>query len=81
MAALRHGIKTVIIPKENEKDLSEIDQTVRRALNFILAEHVDSVIEATLVLPEEETTADATSEKPAIKLPQQPKQKKRELRQ
>ena len=81
MAALRHGIKTVIIPKENEKDLAEIDQTVRRALNFILAEHVDSVIEATLILPEEESAADATGEKPTIKLPQQSKQKKRELRQ
>ena len=35
MAALRNGIKTVIIPRENEKDLEEIDQTVRKALHFI----------------------------------------------
>ncbi len=48
MAALRHGIKTVIIPAANEKDLSEIDQTVRHALNFITATHVDSVIAAAL---------------------------------
>ena len=82
MAALRHGIKTVIIPKENEKDLAEIDQTVRRALNFILAEHVDAVIEATLIFPEtEEIIAPQPEEKPAIKLPQQMKQKKSELRQ
>ncbi len=48
MAALRHGIKTVIIPADNEKDLAEIDQTVRNALNFITARHVDSVIAAAL---------------------------------
>ncbi len=48
MAALRHGIKTVIIPAANEKDLAEIDQTVRRALNFITVRHVDAVIEAAL---------------------------------
>jgi len=51
MAALRAGIKTVIIPKDNEKDLSEIDQTVRRSLNFILADHVDKVIEVALTFP------------------------------
>ncbi len=48
MAALRHGIRTVIIPAENEKDLAEIDQTVRRALNFITAESVDTVLDAAL---------------------------------
>ena len=48
MAALRHGIKTVIIPAENEKDLEEIDQTVRSALNFITVRHVDTVIAAAL---------------------------------
>ena len=54
MAALRHGVRTVIIPKANEKDLQEIDQTVRRALNFLLVEHVDAVIEAALDAPQEE---------------------------
>lgn len=48
MAALRHGIRTVIIPAANEKDLEEIDQTVRKALNFITVRHVDAVIEAAL---------------------------------
>lgn len=48
MAALRHGIKTVIIPAANEKDLQEIDPLVRNALNFIAVEHVDSVISASL---------------------------------
>ena len=48
MAALRHGISTVIIPKDNERDLAEIDQTVRRQLNFIVASQIDTVLDAAL---------------------------------
>ena len=48
MAALRHGVRTVIIPKANERDLEEIDQTVRKSLNFITAETVDTVLDAAL---------------------------------
>lgn len=44
MAALRNGIHTVILPSENEKDLEEIDQTVRAALHFLPVEHVDTVL-------------------------------------
>ena len=57
MAALRHGVKTVIIPHENEKDLQEIDQTVRRALNFLLVDHADAVLDAALVRPVQEEPA------------------------
>ena len=63
MAALRNGIKTVIIPKENEKDLAEIDQTVRKALHFIPAETVDAVFAAALV---PESTSDAVQHIAAI---------------
>jgi len=48
MAALRHGIRTVIIPADNERDLEEIDQTVRRQLNFISAQSVETVLNAAL---------------------------------
>ena len=48
MAALRHGIKTVIIPADNERDLAEIDQAVRSKLNFVIASHVDTVLETAL---------------------------------
>lgn len=51
MAAKRSGIRTVIIPKENEKDLEEIDQTVRAALRFVTAETVDAVFAHALALP------------------------------
>ena len=48
MAALRHGIHTVIIPKANEKDLAEIDLTVRRSLVFVTAETVETVLDTAL---------------------------------
>lgn len=48
MAALRHGIRTVIIPADNERDLEEIDQTVRRQLNFISTRTVDKVLDVAL---------------------------------
>ncbi len=48
MAALRHGIHTVIIPKANERDLEDIDQTVRRRLNFVTAETVETVLDTAL---------------------------------
>lgn len=50
MAAFRNGIKTVLIPADNGKDLEEIDQTVRKALHFILVERADQVLSAALVL-------------------------------
>ena len=53
MAALRHGIHTVIIPKDNERDLEEIDQNVRSALQFVIAETVDTVLDTALNKPVE----------------------------
>ncbi|MBD5162666.1 MAG: endopeptidase La [Oscillibacter sp.] len=44
MAAKRNGIKTVLIPKENLRDLAEIDPVVREALRFVPAESVDTVL-------------------------------------
>lgn len=48
MAALRNGIGTVLIPKDNVRDLEEIDQTVRAALHFIPVGTVDEVFAAAL---------------------------------
>ncbi len=44
IAAHRAGIKTVIIPKENEKDLHEIPANVRKKLRFVFVEHMDEVL-------------------------------------
>ena len=48
MAALRNGIRTVIIPRDNEKDLEQIDQTVRKALNFVAVQSIESVLQIAL---------------------------------
>ena len=48
MAALRNGMKTVLIPADNVGDLEEIDQTVRAALKFIPVEQVDQVLSVVL---------------------------------
>ena len=72
MAALRHGIKTVIIPEANAKDLEEIDQTVRKALNFITVSHVDDVIAAALDLTKPALEQPAAVKKEEVTLPMKP---------
>ncbi len=49
MAAYRHGIKTVLIPKENEPDLHEIDPVVKENIRFVPAEEVSTVLDTALV--------------------------------
>lgn len=48
LAAHRAGLGTVILPKQNEKDLDDVPKEVRRRLKFVLAERVDDVFEAAL---------------------------------
>jgi ATP-dependent Lon protease len=49
LAALRGGITTVLIPKENEKDLAEIPDNVKRSLEIVSTDSVDEVLEHALV--------------------------------
>jgi len=51
LAALRGGIKTVIIPRDNEKDLAEIPDNVKRGMNLIPASTADEVLRVALVKP------------------------------
>jgi ATP-dependent Lon protease len=46
LAAHRAGIKRIILPKANEKDLKDIPQEVRDELTFILAERIEEVLPA-----------------------------------
>jgi ATP-dependent Lon protease len=48
LAAHRAGIKKVILPKENEKDLEEIPQEIKEELQFIWVEHIDQALEIAL---------------------------------
>ncbi|MBM7582329.1 ATP-dependent Lon protease [Caldicoprobacter guelmensis] len=49
LAAHRAGISKVIIPAENEKDLKDIPENVKRKIEIILVEHMDQVLEHALV--------------------------------
>jgi len=48
-AAYRAGIKTIIIPKDNEKDLDEIPENIRNKIKFVPATHMDTVLKTALV--------------------------------
>ena len=51
LAALRGGIKTVLIPKDNEKDLDDIPDNVKRGMEIIPVSSLDEVLEKALVNP------------------------------
>ena len=81
MAALRHGVKTVIIPAENEKDLEEIDQTVRQALQFITVSSADRVLEAALLPADDAAGTISVPAAPAMPIPAPKTRRKPGIRQ
>ena len=68
LAALRAGIKTVVIPEENVKDLAEIGDEVKSLLTIVPASRMDDVLKAALqrmpkpITVEEEAAAAAAAE-------------------
>jgi len=65
LAALRGGIKTVLIPQENEKDLTEIPDNVKEGLTIIPVEHVSEVLKHALVATPEPVDWDEAAEEAA----------------
>lgn len=61
LAAHRGGIKTVVIPKENEKDLKEIPEEILKALNIIAVNWIDEVLDIALETQPEPLSADFLS--------------------
>jgi len=51
LAALRGNLKTVLIPKDNEKDLAEIPENVKKGLEILPMSSVDEVLQHALVAP------------------------------
>lgn len=49
LAAHRAGIKKILLPKENERDIDDIPQAVRKQLEFVLIDNVDRALEEALV--------------------------------
>jgi ATP-dependent Lon protease len=73
LAALRGGIETVLIPKDNEKDLVEIPANIRKGLKIIPVEHVDEVLRLALTQPLEAidwTEADELAAQPPANIAQ-----------
>jgi ATP-dependent Lon protease len=65
LAALRGGIKTVLIPQENEKDLAELPDNVKNGLEIIPVEHVSDVLKLALVSKPEPIEWDEAAEEAA----------------
>ncbi|EEX10966.1 ATP-dependent protease La [Ruegeria lacuscaerulensis ITI-1157] len=65
LAALRGGIKTVLIPEENEKDLADIPDNVKEGLEIIPVKHVSEVLERALVRKPEPIEWDEAAEEAA----------------
>ncbi len=65
LAALRGGLKTVLIPEENAKDLPEIPDNVKEGLKIIPVKHVSEVLEHALVRKPEPIEWDAEAEEAA----------------
>jgi ATP-dependent Lon protease len=49
LAAHRAGIRTIVLPADNKRDLDDLPPNVRRQLAFVLVEHMDEVLQAALV--------------------------------
>ena len=68
LAAHRAGLTTIILPKQNAKDLDDIPKNVRKDLQFILAEHMDEVLKVAL-----------TRAMPVAKVTDEPKEEKKKI--
>ena len=69
LAALRGGIKTVLIPEENAKDLVEISDSVKRGLEIVPVSRMDEVLGHALTRKPVPIVWDEASAKPAVETP------------
>jgi ATP-dependent Lon protease len=76
LAALRGGLKSVLIPKENEKDLAEIPDNVKRGLKITAVATVDELLQHALVTPP--TPIEWTESEEIPPVPAQPSEEQRE---
>jgi ATP-dependent Lon protease len=66
MAAHRGGIKTIIIPKENEKDIEEIPKKILKDIKIILVDHMDQVLKNALVVEDPDSLFKKVEESPVV---------------
>ena len=59
LAAHRHGLRRIVLPRRNEADLDDVPEDVRNALEFVLVDRLDEVLEAVLAPAADRRLADA----------------------
>ena len=69
MAAYREGMKTVLIPKDNEPDLHEVDDEVKKNLTFLPMQNLTQVLNAALLKPTSAKKAKAPASRTRKKAP------------
>jgi ATP-dependent Lon protease len=52
LAAHRAGLRTIVLPKKNDKDLVDVPKNAKRDLKFVFVEHMDEVLDVALCPPE-----------------------------
>ncbi|HVP20826.1 MAG TPA: endopeptidase La [Anaerolineaceae bacterium] len=71
LAAHRAGIKTIILPRDNEQDLDDIPEEIRKSVNFIFADSVEDVLKNALeseqIVTSDETAHETGSKKGTVK--------------
>ena len=67
LAAHRSGLGTVILPKQNEKDLDDVPEEIRKTMKFVFADTVEDVINAALEKPKVKKKATKKETKPLKK--------------
>jgi ATP-dependent Lon protease len=55
IAAMRGGVETALVPKENEKDLRDLPAVIKKSLDIVLVEHMDEVLQRALAMGDPET--------------------------
>ena len=73
LAALRGGIETVIIPKENEKDLAEIPKNIKQNIDIKPVKWIDEVLDIALVSKTTPGTSSGKKQKSLKDIPQKQK--------
>ncbi len=69
LAAHRANLKTVIIPKDNEKDLADVPANVLKALEIVFVEHMDEVMKVAFVAADETQRREKLEEEASVSLP------------
>jgi ATP-dependent Lon protease len=81
LAAFRAGIKTIVVPDRNQKDLDEIPKPLRRKLHWVIAQNMSEVLKTALMHPQNSAyVARRTVKKTKIKLATSLKRRAKALR-